>query len=256
MAAEPFSVTVLGCSGTYAAAGVPCTGFLLRGGGVSVWLDCGPGTLANLQRHVDLAALDAVVVTHCHPDHWLELPVLYNACRYGIERSGLPVFTTAETRHLLGVVVDADVAPTFAHTTIDEDATFSIGGQRWRFSRTDHPVETLAPLVTVDGRRFAFSADTGPGWEFAAFEEPVDLAVCESTVLDADRRPDLPHLSARLAGEGAARAGVGRLVLSHLVPGEDPARHRAEAESAYGAPVEVAEVGDRYAVAGGGEDQT
>ena len=222
---DALSVTVLGCSGTYAAAGVPCTGFLVRGGGVSVWLDCGPGTLANLQHHVALDELDAVVVTHCHPDHWLELPVLYNACRYGIERLGLPVFTTAETRHLLEVVVDDHAGPTFDLAVIDEDSTFAVGSQRWRFSLTDHPVQTLAPLVAVDAGRFAFSADTGPDWGFERFDEPIDLAVCESTVLDAERRPDLPHL------ERAARRRAGS-PSRRRAPRVDPPRSRAGPRSA------------------------
>ena len=64
-------ITVLGASGTYAGVDGACTGFLVRGGDSTVMMDAGPGTLANLQRHIRLSELDAVVLSHSHPDHWL-----------------------------------------------------------------------------------------------------------------------------------------------------------------------------------------
>lgn len=76
------SVTVLGSSGSYAAPGNPCTGYLLRSEGATVLLDCGPGTLGPLQAAIDLADLDAIVLTHSHPDHWMELPVMRNVFSY------------------------------------------------------------------------------------------------------------------------------------------------------------------------------
>ena len=69
------SITVLGCSGTYAGPGGACSGYLVRSNDTSVWVDTGPGSLANLQQHIDLASLDAIVVSHSHPDHWGELGV-------------------------------------------------------------------------------------------------------------------------------------------------------------------------------------
>ena len=71
-------VTVLGSSGSYASADNPCTGYLLRSPEATVLLDAGPGTLGPLQRAIDLVDLDAIVLTHSHPDHWLEVPVLRN----------------------------------------------------------------------------------------------------------------------------------------------------------------------------------
>ena len=65
-----------------------------------VWLDAGPGTLANLQRHHQLTEIDAIVVTHEHPDHWLDLAMAYIACRYFLDRAPMPVYGTAGTRAL------------------------------------------------------------------------------------------------------------------------------------------------------------
>ncbi|MBN2622032.1 MAG: MBL fold metallo-hydrolase, partial [Acidimicrobiales bacterium] len=84
---DDLTVTVLGSSGTYAGPGEACSGYLVRSPGATVVVDLGSGTLANLQHHVELGAVDAVVLTHEHPDHWLDLPLLRNALRYvlGIE---------------------------------------------------------------------------------------------------------------------------------------------------------------------------
>jgi ribonuclease BN (tRNA processing enzyme) len=145
------SVTILGNNGTYAAPGGACTGYLLEDDHEKVLLDCGPGTLANLQKHIDLAELTAVVVTHCHPDHWLELPILCNAWRYGLGLGDLPVHTTAETVGMFRAVL-GDVEPTFRWTLVTDGDDLAIGGQRWRFSETDHPVETLAVRVVRGAR--------------------------------------------------------------------------------------------------------
>ena len=77
-----FRVTILGSSGSYASVENPCSGYLVRSDGASVLLDAGPGTLGPLQREIDLGELDAIVLTHAHPDHWLELPVLRNVFLY------------------------------------------------------------------------------------------------------------------------------------------------------------------------------
>lgn len=242
------ALTVLGCSGTYAAPGGACTGYLVQGGGVNVLLDCGPGTIGNLQQHVALGDLDAVVVTHEHPDHCGELGVLQNAWTWALERQGLPVHGPAGTLAKAEAASSAGtVAPAFDWRVTADGTDVAIGDLRWRFSRTDHPVETLAVRVDhPDGRSLAFSADTGPAWSFEQLGPGIDLAVCEATFL-ADREPEgISHLSARQAGAMARAAGVGRLVITHHWPGDDLDAHAREAAAAFGAPVEVAAIHERY----------
>jgi ribonuclease BN (tRNA processing enzyme) len=237
------TVTVLGCDGTYAGPGGACSGYLVQGAGTTVWLDCGPGTLGNLQRHVGLADVDAVVVSHGHPDHWLELPVFHNACRYGLGRKGVPVYAPKAVRRQSDAL--GSTKGTFDwHVVADGDEAV-VGRLAFRFSRTDHPVETLAVRVDGEGRSLAYTADTSDGWSLAELGPGVDLAVVEATLL-ADREGSAPHLSGRQAGAMAKEAGAGRLVLTHLWPTSDPDRHRAEAEVTFGGPVEVAELHRRY----------
>ncbi|MBK9180929.1 MAG: MBL fold metallo-hydrolase [Acidimicrobiales bacterium] len=238
------SLTVLGCSATYAAPGGACSGYLLRGAGATVWVDCGPGTLANLQRHLPLGELDAVVVSHVHPDHWCELPVVRNAWKYGLQRDGLPVYTTADVRHAVEAVVDG-AEPTFAWHEVAEGDRVDIGGLGFRFSRTDHPVETLAMRIDAGGTSIGYSADTGPGWSPEALGAGLDLFVCEASLL-AHQEGTAPHLSGRQAGLAAGEARVGRLLVTHTWPTNDPGDHLREAAAAFDGPVELARVNERY----------
>jgi ribonuclease BN (tRNA processing enzyme) len=242
------SVTVLGCSGTYATAGNACSGYLVRSDTTVLWLDAGPGTLANLQRHVKLTDVDAVVVTHSHPDHWLELPVLRNAWKYGFGVEGKRVLGTAETREKADFVVDG-IAPTFAWEIIADGHQAVIGDLALRFSRTDHPVETLGVRIEHAGRTLGYTADTGPAWSLAELDDEgtgFDVALCEAT-LDPGQAGTMPHSSAGEAATMAKSAGVRHLVLTHLMVDTEEARRR-EAEAVFDGPITIATVHERYDV--------
>lgn len=236
-------LTVLGCSGSYPGPGAAASGYLVRGDGTTIWLDAGSGTFANLQRHIDLRDLDAIVLSHEHPDHWADLEGYRVACAYVLDRPAVPVFAPAglAARVYQGFRPDVDW-----QTVADGDAR-QIGALDLRFSRTDHGPETLAVRVDGGGRSLAYSADTGPGWSLEALGPGVDLALCEATYL-ADHEGTAGHLSARQAGAMARRAGAARLVLTHLWPTVDPAASSAEAEAAYGAPVTLAVMHEDYEV--------
>lgn len=240
-------LTVLGSSGTYAGPGNSCSGYLLRLEGASVLVDCGPGTLARLQEFMDPAELTAIVISHEHPDHWLDLPVMRNALRYWLDGEGIPLYSTSSTLSLAEILCHGDLQPTFIPHLITSDEELTVGPFRVRTSRTDHPPETLALRFDGGGASLAYSADTGPAWTFAELGPGIDLAVGEATVLaaDADRVGGV-HTTAAEAGAGARAAGVRSLVITHLRPGEDHDEFAAEAAAAYGAAVQVATPGVTY----------
>jgi ribonuclease BN (tRNA processing enzyme) len=232
-------LTVLGCCGSYGApAGGACSGYLVRAGGATIWLDCGNGTLAALQRHADAADITAVVITHAHPDHCVDLYGLHVLNRYGLERLGVPVFAPAGVESgMRGLVGDWGGA--FEWSEIADGDSTSIGAVDLRFSRTDHPPPTMAVEVAHDGHRLVYSADTGPGWSVDAFAPRADLVLSEATYQHADIRAPI-HLSARQAGEAARAAAARRLMLTHLWPTIDPAASAAEGSEAFGAEVILA----------------
>ncbi len=237
------TVTVLGCSGSYPGPGNACSGYLVRSDGTTLWLDAGSGTMANLQQHVGLHEVDAVVLSHEHPDHWSDVEGFRVACAYVLERSGVPVYATAG----VGQRLFPDFEPVLDWHVVTAGDAIEVGGLRLSFARTDHPPETLAVRVDADGRSLAYSADTGPGWSFDALGPGIDLALCEATFL-RDREGEAVHLSARQAATMARECRVGRLLLTHLWPTIDPAGSKEEAAAAYGAPVELARMHAEYEV--------
>jgi ribonuclease BN (tRNA processing enzyme) len=240
------SITVLGCTGSYPEPDGACSGYLLQSDTTNVMVDAGPGTLANLQRHISIDQLDGVVLSHSHPDHWTDLMVLRTAWKWAYEREGLRVLGTGETKAMAEVVAHLDLQPTFAWEVIKDGSEATIGDIDLSFSQTDHYVETLAVRAESAGRSIAYSADTGPGWSYAAFAAPIALGVCEATYATDEEAGDVLHLSAQHAGRMARSAGVERLVLTHLEVGADPAVHQQHGSESFGAPVEVARVGQRY----------
>jgi ribonuclease BN (tRNA processing enzyme) len=233
-------LTVLGCSGSYGGPqGAACSGYLVRSGATSIWLDCGNGTFGHLQQHVAAEDLTAVVLTHEHPDHCVDVYGLHVLMRWGIEREGLPVYAPQGLEQHLGTLVGGDWGAAFRWQTIDESERIEIGDMALRFSRTDHPPPTYAVEVSSAAKRLVYTSDTGPDWSVSAFAPGADLVLSEATYLDADKPADI-HLSAREAGEAAREAGARRLMLTHLWPRLDTYDVVAEGSEAYGESVTLA----------------
>jgi ribonuclease BN (tRNA processing enzyme) len=233
-------LTVLGCSGSFnGAKGGACSGYLLRAGATNIWLDCGNGTFGHLQQHIEAEDLTAVVVTHEHPDHCVDIYGLHVLMRYGLEREGLPVIAPAGLSEHLGTLVGGDWGNAFAWQPIDETETVTVGDVALRFSRTDHPPPTYAVEATAAGKRLVYSSDTGPDWGVDAFAPGADLVLSEATYLHGEKPAEI-HLSAREAGMAARNAGARRLMLTHLWPRLDPHRVVEEGSDAYGESVVLA----------------
>jgi len=242
-AEDGLSVTVLGCCGSFPGAGGACSGYLVDDGTTRVWLDAGSGTMANLQRHVSIDEVDALVLSHEHPDHWQDLEGLVIALKHVTGRTGFPVYAPAGLKARTYHPSEPWVA---WHDVADGDRV-EVGTLAMTFSRTDHGPETLAVRVDAGMGAIGYSADTGPGWSLEALGAGLDLALCEATV-PISEEGRIQHLSARQAGSSARAAGVRHLVLTHLWPTLDPEVSRAEGAEAFGAPVEVASTGARYQV--------
>jgi len=234
-------LTVLGCSGSYNAppAGA-CSGYLLRDGHTTIWMDCGHGSFTNLQRQMDPADLTAIVITHEHPDHCVDVYGLHVLLRYALERVGVPVYAPAGADERLGTL--ANWGDTFAWHAIDDGACATVGTIDLAFSRTDHPPPTFAVQASgADGRRLVYTSDTGPGWSVDAFAPGAELVLSEASYEEADLRSPI-HLSGKMAGAAARDARAQRLVLTHLWPRVDPAVVGAEGSEAFGEAVTMAAV--------------
>ena len=242
-------LTVLGACGSYGApaGGGACSGYLVRAGATALWLDCGNGTFANLQRHLPVEDLTAVVITHAHPDHCVDLYGLHVMLKYALGRSGVPVVAPEGVEGTLSALVGGDWGDTFAWSSVGDGDALDVGESHLRFSRTQHPVPTMAVEVTGDGKRLVYTADTGPDWSVEAFTPGADLVLSEAS-FQRDNEATGVHLSARQAGDAARAARARRLVLTHLWPGLDPVASTVEGSEAFGEAVTLAAPHERMRI--------
>jgi ribonuclease BN (tRNA processing enzyme) len=243
-----FSLTVLGCNGSYGApVGGACSGYLVRAGGTTLWVDCGNGTFANLQRHADPASIDAVVITHAHPDHCVDIYGLHVLNKYWLERFELPVYAPEGVEKTLATLVGDDWGGAFDWQLVRDGDHDRIGDVDLRFSRTDHPPPTMAVELRRAGTRLVYTSDTGLGWSPEAFGAGADFVLSEATYKHDDLRAPI-HLSAFQAGEVARAAGAQRLAITHIWPTFDHEAHRREAETGFEGPVELAAVDQEFLI--------
>jgi ribonuclease BN (tRNA processing enzyme) len=233
-------LTVLGCSGSYGApAGGACSGYLVRTTQSALWLDCGNGTLANLQRHVAVDDLTAVVITHWHPDHCVDIYGLHVLLKYGLDGITLPVYAPEGLERRLATLVDGDWGGVLDWSAVGDGDAVTVNDCDLRFSRTAHPPPTMAVELAADGKRLVYTADTGPDWSPEVFGPGADLVLSEAT-FQRDNENGGVHLSARQAGERGRAARARGLMLTHLWPGLDPNASVVEGSEAFGRQVLLA----------------
>ena len=237
---------VLGANGTYPTAGNPSAGYLVTHGDAAVWVDAGSGTMSALQELMDPGELDALVVSHAHVDHCADVFPLYHYLRFGpTPRAGLPLFVPEQTAERLAAFADpsgAHFAEVFDVTVPADGASTAVGPFRMSFGRADHPVPTLLLRIEAEGRRLAYTADTGTGCDLVGLAEGANTLLAEAT-FQGTEKPAPHHLSAAEAGEVAHRAGVERLILTHILPTLDRTTSIAEAATRFGGDIMAAAPG-------------
>ena len=245
-------VTVIGCAGSFPGPDSPASCYLLEAEGFRLVIDMGNGALGVLQRYVELFGIDAICLSHLHADHCVDLGAYWVARQFAPDgaRPPIPVHgphgTAARVKPELGPGGHPDDGhpgpPRFDFHDL-APGPFEIGPFRLTTAHMNHPVETFGFRVEHAGWQLAYSADTGETDALIRLAQDVDLLLCEASFLDGEDAPSGLHLTARQAGQHAARAGAGRLVLTHLVPWNDPEQSADQASQAYRGPVSLATSG-------------
>lgn len=246
-------LTVLGCAGSFPGPESACSAYLVEEDGFRLLVDFGAGSLSALQRYAGLNAVDAILLTHLHCDHF------FDACLYVVVRryapdgpcEPLPVYAPSGAPDRLATAYspgDGSLDDVYTFYGL-QPGTFPIGPFTVTVDRVNHPVETYGVRLEAAGRVMTYSADTAPCDALLRLAHGADLFLCEAAYLDGEDNPPDLHLTGREAGEAATKAGVGRLLLTHLVPawGSEALTYEAAA-AAYTGYVEIVRPGARYDV--------
>ncbi|HTT52069.1 MAG TPA: MBL fold metallo-hydrolase [Streptosporangiaceae bacterium] len=239
-------LTVLGGCGAWPEAGQACSGFLVEQDGFRLLLEAGYATLPRLLGLVSAAQVDAVFISHGHPDHCADLnPLLRARALGGAPVAPLPVFAPPGA---LDAVLALDrpgmLAGACTVTEFRPGDRLGIGPFRAETRLLPHWLPNAGLRLVGGGRALAYTGDSGDGAGITALAERADLLLAEATYVDQVPAADQPFLScARQAGQQAAQAGVARLMLTHLWPGTDPRAAQAAAAAGYGGGISVAVAG-------------
>jgi ribonuclease BN (tRNA processing enzyme) len=264
-------ITVLGKSPSWPDAAGACSGYLVQEEDFTLMLDCGNGVFSKLRRICDYVDVDAVIITHLHADHFLDLVPFSYALTYAPRQQPVAVGGwpgTDEPAHP-GLFVPAGAARVFRRIVgcwgnedlidnafdlheyaspehISAPRDLSVGPFHVSFCEVPHYVTTYAVELRTNGARFTFSADCKPNEQLIRFAADTEMLMIEATLPRPERTGIRGHLTPGEAGEHARLARAQRVVLTHYSDEMDPVWARNEAAASYRGPVQLAAEGAIY----------
>jgi ribonuclease BN (tRNA processing enzyme) len=251
------SVTVVGCSGSFPGPHGAASCYLIEstvdGVVTKVVLDLGNGSLGPLQAYTSPTDLDAIVITHLHADHFMDLCGLYVMRKYDPRRSpdhAQVVYGPSDLGRRLQLAYygaeEPEMADQLDTRAVAGGEPFEVGSLRIVPARVEHPIEAYGYRFESPAGTVAFTGDTDTCPTLGPLLTDAELVLADAAFLEGRDTTRGIHLTARRAAEAAAAAGgLRQLVLTHIPPWNDPEDSRAEAAQVW-PDVEVAHAGARY----------
>ena len=169
----------MGSSGTFPSHGRPASGYVIEQGSTRVWCDAGAGTYMSLPLDPDL--IDAVVISHQHPDHCSDLTAAFHAWTYRPEpRDPVPLFAPQSVWDRLCEYIE-QIPPCFDFNPVWTGDQAQIGDITVAFTEMDHSVPTVGSRWEANGRSLFFTGDTGPAGDWRELAAGVDLMISGHT---------------------------------------------------------------------------
>jgi ribonuclease BN (tRNA processing enzyme) len=243
-------LTVVGCSGSGPGPASAASCYLVEHDGFRVLLDLGNGAFGPLQAVADPDSIDAVVLSHLHADHCLDVAPFVVWHRWSGCSSGrvIPLVAPAGAERRLAVICEEGGKPlTDVFDFRVTPVTAELGPFAVETARTEHPVECHAVRLTAHGSSLVYTGDTGPSDRVAQLARGVDVLLAEAAHPDVPDLPPALHLTGRQAGELAATARARRLLVTHVPAWVDPAAQVAAAREVFPA-AELVRAGASYEV--------
>lgn len=256
--------------------GGACSSYLVRGPNSNILLDCGPAALSRLPQHIAPESIDAILVSHMHQDHVLDLmPYTRTLFSAGALKPGGPrvkLFTPPGGIAVLRAFAAAFAKPPevlkgasketkklstadlfsnlFDLREYDPDKSLNFGDLDVAFVPMRHVGSAYGMRITDRTNVLSYTGDTGncPGLDILAKGADILLSEASLSEFDPDTSVRHGHLTAAEAGQAASRGGVTRLLLTHLSRSDK--NWRAEmvrlASAEFSGPVEAVSPDDTY----------
>ncbi|WP_210408026.1 MBL fold metallo-hydrolase [Allokutzneria sp. NRRL B-24872] len=242
------SLTVLGAGTPYPRPDNACSGYLLRTEENAVWVDAGPGSLANLQRHVSPDQLTAIWISHLHADHFADLASAYYALAFSELRPQrrIPVYgPIGWGGRLEAFLTNSQVAAmsaVFDEHELHDGHQIDLGDLRLTSRAVHHGIPAFGLRAEHNGRVLAYSGDTGPCAALDELATGADVLLCEA---DSDD-PTEVHCTPEDAGAAARRGGAKRLLITHVGPAMTPEAAAERAAKVFGGRTAAVSDNDLY----------
>lgn len=246
-------LTVLGAGPAYTdRPGALGSAYLLRSGQDAIVLDLGQGVFPSLAGRIEPSALRGIVITHLHPDHFIDLVPLRHYLRYELHPAGrLPVHAPDGLTGRLDALHDE---PGFTGSALDvhsfDGTPIGIGPFTVQTAKVTHTPDSHALRVTTPDAAagLVYSGDCGRAMDLAPLVRPGDTLLVEVSFGTGPVPVDELHLDAAAVGELAAATGPGRVLLTHLQMGYDPDATLAMVRARYPGPVRFVWPGDELTI--------
>jgi ribonuclease BN (tRNA processing enzyme) len=238
-------LTVLGGCGAFPAAGQACSGYLLEHDGFRLLIDPGYAIVPRLLEVVTAESVNAVFVSHGHPDHCADLNPLLRARNFGDSPAvALPIYALPGALDAV-LALDGNMLDG-THTVHEFQAgrRFGIGPFEADTRLLPHWVPNAGVRLSAGDQTIMYTGDSGPSQDVIELARDADLLLAEATY--PDQLPDgfKGNLtSAREAGQQATQAGARRLLLTHLWPGVEAQAAMDAARAEYEGEIAVAAAG-------------
>lgn len=259
-------LTVLGKSPAWQDADGACSGYLVEEGSHAILLDCGNGVFGKLRKYRDYCRVDAVVLSHMHADHFLDLIPYAYALTYaprqqptpverwsGVGEPARPILYLPEggpetLRRVVGAFGNDNLIDNAFHVReYSGSDELCVGPMSLRFHPVPHYTETYAVEMAAGGCRIVYGSDHGPSEDLHEFAQGADLLIVEATLPRPERTGIRGHLTSEEAAEHGLKANVKSVMLTHISDELDELAAVDRARAIFRGPVTVAAEGATYA---------
>lgn len=242
-------LTTIGFWGGYPKVNEASSGYLLEHKGFNLMIDFGSGVLSKMQNFLNPEQLDAVILSHYHPDHIADIGVLQHARLIqgflGNRSMPLPIYGHNLEKEEFAKLTYKDITKGIPY---EPQNTFNIGPFHVQFLMTKHPVPCFAMRIEADGKTIVYTADTSFKEEMISFAKEADILLCECNFYSDQDGRNAGHMNSTDAGTLARSAKIKHLVLTHLPHYGELLNLRTEAANVFEGPITLAKYGETFLV--------